>query len=84
MDKPAMDKPVTTETDLIKSWQKLEQKVESQNKEISSLLQLMRQERKEMRQESEQGQQRLSSAVLRMESQVQRLIEKSSDAQTKI
>jgi hypothetical protein len=69
MDKPAMDKPVTTET-VIKSWQELEQKVESQNKEISSLLQSMRQEREERRQKGEQREQRLLSAVLQIESQL--------------
>jgi hypothetical protein len=68
-----MAKNVTTETDLTKIWQELGQKVKSQNKEISSLLQSMRQEREEMKQESEQGQQRLSSAVLRMELQLRQL-----------
>jgi hypothetical protein len=44
----------------------------------------MRQEREERRQKGEQREQKLSSAVLQLETQVQRLIEKSSDAQTKI
>jgi len=66
-------KKVTTETDLTKTWQELEQKVESQNKEISSLLQSMRQEREEIKQESKQRQQELSSAVLRMENALSRL-----------
>jgi hypothetical protein len=77
MDKPAMDKPVTT-------WKELRQKIESQNKqislenkELSLLLQSMRQEREERRQKreerrqkGEQREQRLLSAVLQMESRL--------------
>ena len=72
-----MNEPATT-------WKELRQKIELQNNKISLLLQSMRQEREERRQKGEQREQKLSSAVLRMETQVQRLIEKSSDAQTKI
>lgn len=64
---------VTTETDLTKSWQELERKIELQNKQISLLLQSMKQEREERRQKGEQREQRLSLAVSRMELQLQKL-----------
>jgi hypothetical protein len=57
----------------------IKQKIESQNKKISSqnkklslLLQSMKQEREERRQKGEQREQRLSLAVSRMESRLQR------------
>jgi len=59
-------KTVTTETEL-------RQKIELQNKQISLLLQSMKQEREERRQKGEQREQRLSLAVSRMESQLKRL-----------
>ncbi len=61
-----MVKTVTTETEL-------RQKIELQNKQISLLLQSMKQEREERRQKGEQREQMLSLSVSQMESQLLQL-----------
>ena len=71
-----IEKKVTTETDLTKTVTtetELRQKIELQNKQISLLLQSMKQEREERRQKGEQREQRLSLAVSRMVLQLQKL-----------
>ncbi len=67
-----MQSAVTTETELRQKIESQNKKISSQNKKLSLLLQSMKQEREERRQKGEQREQRLSLAVSRMESQLQR------------
>ncbi len=61
-----MDKPVTTETDLTKTWQELAQKVESQNKQLSLLLSDLKSTESDLKSTNKD----LSYAVSRMESRL--------------